>query len=89
MTDGALPVSSHTNGDLRTTKNAHGYEGFHDQSIENSRTGDPLGTVSQYPHTSRLNPLRLAANLPKPRFKLTLDNEERDLVLKHKHLNKD
>jgi hypothetical protein len=27
--------------------------------------------------------------LPKPKFKLSLDNEERDMVLKNKHLSKD
>lgn len=90
VTDDAMPPSSsHTNPAARTTKNAHAYDTLNEHSLENSRSGDPLGTVSQYPHSSRLNPLRLAANLPKPRFKLTLDNEERDLVLKHKHLNKD
>jgi hypothetical protein len=40
-------------------------------------------------YKSRLHPLKLHSNLPKPKFKLSLDNEERDMVLQNKDMSKD
>jgi hypothetical protein len=60
-------------------------------STMNHSIRDPIESLPAQTrdYKSRLHPLKLHSNLPKPKFKLSLDNEERDMVLQNKDMSKD